>query len=87
MNHFWDARHGGAFWRLDDAGKVMDDSKKTYGQAFYIYALTEFYRAFGNPLALDRMPTNSNSRAQPRGGMPRCASRFHCGSRLCGSAV
>ena len=54
MNQFWDARHGGAFWRLDDAGKVMDDSKKTYGQAFYIYALTEFYRAFGNPLALDR---------------------------------
>ncbi len=54
MNHFWDARHGGAFWRLDDTGKMMDDSKKTYGQAFYIYALTEFYRAFGNPLALDR---------------------------------
>ena len=54
MNKFWDGRHGGAFWRLDDAGKVMDDSKKTYGQAFYIYALTEFYRAFGNPLALDR---------------------------------
>jgi cellobiose epimerase len=54
MNKFWDGRHGGAFWRLDDAGNVIDDSKKTYGQAFYIYALTEFYRAFGNPLALDR---------------------------------
>ena len=54
MNKFWDARHGGAFWRLDDAGKVIDDSKKTYGQAFYIYALTEFYRAFGRPAALDR---------------------------------
>jgi cellobiose epimerase len=54
MNKFWDARHGGAFWRIDDAGEMIDDSKKTYGQAFYIYALTEFYRAFGNPLALDR---------------------------------
>jgi cellobiose epimerase len=54
MNKFWDGRHGGAFWRLHDAGKMMDDSKKTYGQAFYIYALTEFHRAFGNPLALDR---------------------------------
>ena len=54
MNKFWDAKHGGAFWRLDDKGKVIDDSKKTYGQAFYIYALTEFYLAFGNPAALAR---------------------------------
>lgn len=54
MNKFWDTKHGGAFWRLDDIGKIIDDSKKIYGQAFYIYALTEFYRAFGNPLALDR---------------------------------
>ena len=54
MNRFWDTQHGGAFWRLNDAGKVIDDSKKTYGQAFYIYALTEFHRAFGSPPALAR---------------------------------
>ena len=54
MNKFWDAEHGGAFWRLDDQGKVIDDSKKTYGQAFYIYALTEFHRAFGSWAALAR---------------------------------
>lgn len=54
MNKFWDAKHGGAFWRLDDAGNVMDDSKKIYGQAFYIYALTEFHQAFGRPAALAR---------------------------------
>ena len=54
MNKFWDAEHGGAFWRLNDLGKVIDDSKKIYGQAFYIYALTEFYLAFGNPAALER---------------------------------
>ena len=46
MNRFWDAQHGGAFWRLDDAGRVLDDSKKIYGQAFYIYALAEYHRAF-----------------------------------------
>ncbi|HZL79051.1 MAG TPA: AGE family epimerase/isomerase [Candidatus Limnocylindrales bacterium] len=46
-DHFWDSQSGGAFWRLDDSGKVIDDSKKIYGQAFYIYALTEFHRAFG----------------------------------------
>ena len=54
MNKFWDHKHGGAFWRLDDAGRVFDNSKKTYGQAFYIYALTEFHRAFGNQPALNR---------------------------------
>ena len=54
MNHFWDAQHGGAFWRLDDTGRVLDDSKKIYGQAFYIYALAEYYRAFAAPAALVR---------------------------------
>jgi mannobiose 2-epimerase len=54
MNRFWDAQHGGAFWRLDDRGNVMDNSKKIYGQAFYIYALTEFHRAFNSAPALAR---------------------------------
>ncbi len=54
MTKFWDEEHGGAFWRLDDAGKVIDDSKKIYGQAFYIYALAEFHRAFADPAALTR---------------------------------
>ncbi|HEX3890145.1 MAG TPA: AGE family epimerase/isomerase [Verrucomicrobiae bacterium] len=54
MSRFWDADHGGAFWRLDDSGEVIDDSKKTYGQAFYIYAMAEFHRAFGTGVALER---------------------------------
>jgi mannobiose 2-epimerase len=55
MNRFWDTQHGGAFWRLDDTGRhVLDDSKKTYGQAFYIYALSEYHRAFGALPALAR---------------------------------
>lgn len=51
---FRDAQHGGAFWRLSDAGAVIDDSKKIYGQAFYIYALSEFYRAFGQDAAFQQ---------------------------------
>ena len=47
FNRFWDAQHGGAFWRLDGDGHVLDDSKKTYGQAFYLYALAEYCQAFG----------------------------------------
>jgi mannobiose 2-epimerase len=54
MDRFWDAQHGGAFWRLDDAGRVIDDSKKIYGQAFYIYALAEYHQAFGGKAALER---------------------------------
>ena len=54
MNRFWDPQQGGAFWRLNDAGQVIDDSKKIYGQAFYIYALSEYHRAFGSPPALAR---------------------------------
>ena len=54
VNKFWDDRHGGAFWRLNDAGQVIDDSKKTYGQSFCIYALTEFHRAFNSPAALEK---------------------------------
>jgi mannobiose 2-epimerase len=52
MDRFWDARFGGVFWQLNDAGQVLDDSKKIYGQAFFIYALAEYHRAFGPPAAL-----------------------------------
>jgi cellobiose epimerase len=54
LNKFWDSQHGGAFWQLDDAYHVLDDVKKTYGQAFYIYALSEYHQAFGSPAALTR---------------------------------
>ena len=54
MSRFWDTQYGGAFWRIDGDGRVLDDSKKIYGQAFTIYALVEYHRAFGSPEALSR---------------------------------
>ena len=54
MKGFWDPQYGGAFWRIDGGGRVLDDSKKTYGQAFYIYALAEYLMAFGESAALAR---------------------------------
>jgi mannobiose 2-epimerase len=54
MNDFWDQDYGGAFWQLDGTGRVLDDSKKIYGQAFYIYALVEYYQAFESAAALAR---------------------------------
>ncbi|RJP27277.1 MAG: N-acyl-D-glucosamine 2-epimerase [Candidatus Omnitrophota bacterium] len=43
--YFWDEQYGGAFWQTDCRGKCIDDKKKIYGQAFYLYALSEFYLA------------------------------------------
>lgn len=54
LGKFWDAQHGGLFWRLNERAELLEDSKKIYGQAFGIYALVEFHRAFGDALALER---------------------------------
>jgi mannobiose 2-epimerase len=52
MGRFWDPLHGGVFWQIGGDGHVMDDSKKIYGHAFCIYALAEYYDAFGSEIAL-----------------------------------
>jgi cellobiose epimerase len=49
---FLDKQHGGYFWELDPDGAVLDDKKKIYGQAFCIYALAEYFRAFNEPAAV-----------------------------------
>ena len=52
--YFWDNQFGGVFWQVDYRGQCVDDSKKIYGQAFYIYALAEYYLATNDAGALDR---------------------------------
>lgn len=51
---FWDKEHGGLFWRTRADGEPMDSRKVVYVHAFAIYGLTEYYRATGEPAALDR---------------------------------
>jgi len=50
---FWDGRYGGAYWQVGAEGPI-DVQKKTYGQAFLIYGLAEYYRLSRNaePLAM-----------------------------------
>jgi mannobiose 2-epimerase len=43
--NFRDSDFGGYYWMLDHKGKPVDDRKQIYGQAFVIYALTEYYQA------------------------------------------
>jgi len=52
--YFLDNKFGGVFWMVDYRGQCADDSKKIYGQAFYIYALAEYYLATKDAGALDR---------------------------------
>jgi len=53
-DHFFDEEFGGYFWMLDYRGKVIDDKKKIYGQAFMVYALAEYYAATQDNLILDQ---------------------------------
>jgi mannobiose 2-epimerase len=50
---FRDREHGGYFWQVDPEGRPFDRTKKVYGQAFCIYALSEYHLATGEeaPLA------------------------------------
>ena len=54
--YFRDKQFGGVFWMVDYRGQCIDDSKKIYGQAFYIYALAEYYLATKDAGAL--VPAN-----------------------------
>jgi len=44
LRHFTDSVHGGFFHIVDGDGRVLDDSKHTYGHAFAIFALAHSYR-------------------------------------------
>jgi len=78
--YFWDNSHGGAFWLVDFQGQPLDDKKKIYGQAFYIYALAEYYLAFGDDRALQLARQlydliEMNSRDQIYGGYIEVCNR------------
>jgi cellobiose epimerase len=50
---FLDSEYGGFYWGIDRTGKPVSDRKQTYGQAFAIYGLSEYFRACGDQAALD----------------------------------
>ena len=52
IDHMLDKRFGGAFWKVDSQGNVLDSRKPLYGQAFAIYALVEYYRVSGSEESL-----------------------------------
>jgi len=53
QEHFWDRAHQGLFWMTSPDGSPIEPRKQVYGQAFGIYALSEYHRATGSSEALD----------------------------------
>jgi len=50
----WDSRNGGFYWEVDATGdKKLKPRKHLYGQAFALYAMSEFYLASGRKDVLD----------------------------------
>lgn len=47
-----DKEYGGVYWSMNADGSVKDDIKHTYCQAFFVYALSSYYRACGDKSAL-----------------------------------
>ncbi|MFP4660794.1 MAG: AGE family epimerase/isomerase [Halanaerobiales bacterium] len=52
INKFWDEEYQGMYWMLDYQGNPIDTKKQIYGEAFAIYAFSEFYRATEEEKAL-----------------------------------
>lgn len=51
-DRFWDPTFGGVYWMLNYEGIALELEKRTYGQAFVIYSMAEYYMAFGDEEAL-----------------------------------
>ncbi len=51
---FLDSEHGGFYWSIAADGTVLRDRKQIYGQAFAIYALSEYHAANGRREPLDQ---------------------------------
>ena len=52
-DYFIDKHYGGVYWTVDYLGTPLDTKKQVYASAFTIYALSEYYKASGNSLALN----------------------------------
>lgn len=48
MDTFWDEENEGIYWSVNPDGSVVDSKKQFYAEAFFIYALAEYNRVFGD---------------------------------------
>jgi len=53
IDNFYDNTYGGVYWSVDYKGAPLNTKKQFYALGFAIYGLSEFYRATGDPEALE----------------------------------
>jgi len=53
VDHFWDTKRGGWFWKVQRDGSLVDAGKVVYGQSFAIYALAKYTLSTGDKRGLD----------------------------------
>lgn len=54
LENFEDQKYGGFYWLLDSEGNPIKTKKQIYGQAFSLYALSEYFKAFNKDEALKK---------------------------------
>jgi cellobiose epimerase len=54
LKHFFDAEYGGTYWSLQADGTPADTKKQIYSQAFFIYALVEYFRLTNDKVCLEK---------------------------------
>ncbi len=54
LDHFFDNRYGGTWWSLTAKGKPLNKKKQIYSQAYFIYALSEYYRSSADKQFLEK---------------------------------
>lgn len=54
LQNFFDNMNGGTWWSIDYKGEVLDKKKQIYSQAYFVYALSEYYRASGDEKYLNK---------------------------------
>jgi mannobiose 2-epimerase len=52
--YFFDKKYKGTYWRIAFDGKVSDSKKQIYSQAFFIYGLSEYYKATRDNKVLEK---------------------------------
>src|SRR5690606_39252674 len=45
IKHFWDQKYGGVYWQVTATGEPETPKKQSYAHSFYIYGMSECYRA------------------------------------------
>ena len=54
IKNFWDREYEGFYWSIAADGRPLNPRKQVYGQAFAVYALSEYHRASGLSEPLER---------------------------------